>query len=97
MKASCNLRYGKGLYFSRTSSKSNDYLWGEHKVLADGSRWGIMFLCKVALGRSWMVAQDFVPEDEVGRASRFSWALVPVPTYGIIWITLTVALPCLRC
>ena len=46
------LRYGQGLYFSRTSSKSNDYAAGSERELGgDGARRAVraMFLCKVVI------------------------------------------------
>ena len=61
-----NLRYGAGLYFSSTSSKSNDYSEGSeatctpHKRRRGGPQTvqrRCMLLCKVALGRPY-VAQD---------------------------------------
>ena len=51
------LRYGRGLYFSRTASKSNDYARPSERILADG-RHRIMFLCKVCVGRTHRTAQD---------------------------------------
>lgn len=45
------LRYGRGLYFSRTASKSNDYAGGSERPLSHG-RHRVMFLCKVCVGRT---------------------------------------------
>ena len=43
------LRYGRGLYFSKTSSKSHDY-GGETERVRGNEPHRVMFLCKVALG-----------------------------------------------
>jgi hypothetical protein len=49
------LRFGRGLYFSSCSGKSNDYSAGSEKVLRGQHgrrwRWRVMLLCKVAVGR----------------------------------------------
>jgi len=44
------LRYGRGLYFARHASKSNDYARGTERTRSNGERYRVMFLCKVALG-----------------------------------------------
>jgi len=70
------LRYGRGLYFSKTASKSHDYVekTGSVRTFPDGSKWGVMFLCKIVLGANFRtestsleqaVIDDLVP-------SRFS-------------------------
>jgi hypothetical protein len=41
------LRYGQGLYFSSTSSKSDDYAAGSERAGPGGTRLRCMFLCKV--------------------------------------------------
>eukprot|EP01052_Picozoa_sp_SAG31_P023098 SAG31_NODE_1877_length_7007_cov_3.257093_2_plen_229_part_00 len=69
-----NLRYGPGLYFSSTSSKSNDYNEGSEsdcfqfgtarKRMAGGALPGrhvrrrCLFLCKVALGTPFVARDD---------------------------------------
>ena len=49
--ANGGLRYGHGLYFSKVSSKSNDYSGGTECTKRDGflgdRNWRCMFLCKV--------------------------------------------------
>ena len=71
--ARMNLRYGEGMYFSQTSSKSNDYNAGSETTFnqfqsgANKRRRGVtctgtvkrrcMLLCKVALGRQF-IAKD---------------------------------------
>lgn len=51
------LRFGRGLYFSSCSGKSNDYSEGSEKVLRGKGgrnwRWRCMLLCKVAVGRAF--------------------------------------------
>jgi len=55
------LRYGDGLYFSKCSSKSNDYA-----ALSERNRTGrayrVMFLCKVTLGRRFDTADDAISD-----------------------------------
>ena len=58
------LRYGRGLYFSRVSSKSNDYNESTERRASQG-RTRIMFLCKVALGREWRVADADLRESDI--------------------------------
>ena len=67
-----NLRYGEGMYFSQTSSKSNDYNAGSETTCTFNSsqrgankrrRGGTvqrrcMLLCKVALGRLFIAQND---------------------------------------
>ncbi len=45
------LRYGRGLYFSKVSSKANDYADATERQFPHGT-FRAMFLCKVALGES---------------------------------------------
>lgn len=56
------LRYGGGMYFSKASSKSNDYA-------AESERGGVrvMFLCRVATGRVLEVAQDTLDQSVIDR------------------------------
>jgi len=51
------LRYGRGVYTSRTSSKANDYAIGSDR---GGVR--VMFLCKVLLGQPLKVKEDRLNE-----------------------------------
>ena len=50
------LRYGRGLYFSATSGKSNDYSAASERErpLGNGRRvpWRLMFVCQVSTGRT---------------------------------------------
>ena len=46
------LRYGKGLYFSSTSGKSNDYAMHSER-LRGSRRWRTMFVARVAAGRAF--------------------------------------------
>ena len=46
------LRYGRGLYFSSTSGKSNDYAAGSERKRR-GRRWRTLFLCNVAAGHAF--------------------------------------------
>ena len=59
-----NLRYGRGLYFSRVSSKSNDYNESTERHVPQG-RTRIMFLCKVALGAEWKVTEADLREQDI--------------------------------
>lgn len=47
------LRYGRGLYFSSTSGKSNDYAAGSERVRGRGRRWRTLFCARVAAGRAY--------------------------------------------
>ena len=47
------LRYGRGLYFSSTSGKSNDYAGGSERVRRGSRRWRTLFLCQVAAGKAF--------------------------------------------
>ena len=50
--AAAGLRYGRGLYFSATSSKSNDYAAGSERIL-HGRRWRTLFVASVAAGKAY--------------------------------------------
>ena len=52
------LRYGAGLYFSKVSSKSNDYAGGTERVITRGLALRSMFLCKVLAGSVARVTAD---------------------------------------
>jgi hypothetical protein len=58
------LRYGRGLYFSRTSSKSDGYAHGSERDLPHGKH-RVMFLCKVCVGRTHRTAQDRLEQSAV--------------------------------
>lgn len=61
-------RYARGLYFSRVSSKSNDYNMHSQrdnpKSLGPGS-YRCMFLCKVAEGAVYKTQTEQLEEDAV--------------------------------
>jgi len=59
------LRYGNGLYFSRVSSKSNDYASGSER---NGVK--IIFLCKICLGNSYLAQQELIPSNQVDSLIR---------------------------
>jgi len=59
-----SLRYGVGHYFSRTSSKSNDYATNSERCLA-GRRTRMMFLCKVVPGRIFDASEESMSPDEI--------------------------------
>ena len=61
------LRYGRGLYFSRTSSKSNDYGAGSERSHG-GANHRVMFLCKVALGKVLRSPEEWLDEAAINRA-----------------------------
>lgn len=52
------LRFGPGLYFSATSGKSNDYADASGRDHGNAGQWRCMFLCRVALGKSWETQAD---------------------------------------
>lgn len=57
------LRYGEGLYFSKTSSKSNDYAANsERRVAGHRGQCRVMFLCKVALGSVYETTRDRIDD-----------------------------------
>ena len=61
-------RYGRGLYFSRVSSKSNDYNGASERAnprsLQPG-RYRLMFMCKVAEGEAHRTREDQLSEAQV--------------------------------
>jgi hypothetical protein len=63
------LRYGRGLYFSKTSSKSHSY-GGQSQRERHGEVLRCMFLCKVALGRALRTAEDRLEDDRVDDLLR---------------------------
>jgi len=62
------LRYGEGIYFSPVSGKSNDYnnesLRVRNSHRGKSRNWKCMFLCVVALGKSFETSQGFLDADE---------------------------------
>ncbi|CAE8641545.1 unnamed protein product [Polarella glacialis] len=60
------LRYGVGHYFSRTSSKSNDYAGASERQSA-GQRTRLMFLCKVAPGPSFEAKEISMSDDDLAE------------------------------
>merc|ERR1712137_149047 len=58
------LRYGKGLYFSGTSSKSNDYAAATERTTS-GRQVRLVFLCKVAVGKCYKTLKESLEELEV--------------------------------
>ena len=66
-------RYGKGLYFSRVSSKSNDYAASserENPKSVPRGRYRLMFMCKVAAGAEHRTAADGLSEAQVDDLVR---------------------------
>jgi len=61
------LRYGRGLYFSRTSSKSHSY-GGASERERSGFRYRVAFLCKVALGTALDTRAATLTEPEIDAA-----------------------------
>jgi len=59
------LRYGRGLYFSKTASKSNDYAGESERPGPDGSPWRVMFLCKVCCGSSYRAVEERLEQGQV--------------------------------
>lgn len=55
------LRYGGGIYFSKCSSKSNDYANPSERAVA-GERYRVMFLCRVSLGRVYHASVGQIPD-----------------------------------
>ncbi|KAJ8600807.1 hypothetical protein CTAYLR_009997 [Chrysophaeum taylorii] len=55
------LRYGQGLYFSKCSSKSNDYAEHSERATPTGT-YRVMFLCKVALGSVHQTARPQIDD-----------------------------------
>lgn len=61
------LRYGKGIYFSSCSSKSNDYADGSERINPCGRRnilyaWRCMFLCEVAVGKAFVTTEGIITD-----------------------------------
>jgi len=57
------LRYGPGLYFSKCSSKSNDYaLHSERKFDKHRGTYRVMFLCKVAQGNVYRTKEPTIDD-----------------------------------
>ena len=50
------LRYGRGIYFSSTSGKSNDYNGGSERQRR-GRRWRTLFVCRVAAGQAFLTQE----------------------------------------
>ena len=63
------LRYGRGLYFSKASSKSNDYA-AESERVGGGARMRCVFLCKVALGRAFKTPRDGLDDADIDLALK---------------------------
>ena len=59
------LRYGNGVYFSSTSSKSDDYAVGSQRSHHQGGKIRVMFLCKVAAGHSFSALSDGMSQSSV--------------------------------
>ena len=63
-----SLRYGRGLYFSATSSKSHDYNGASQKLLRTGDNkrqmfaWRSMFLCSVTIGKPYSTKKGQLPD-----------------------------------
>lgn len=66
------LRYGAGLYFSKTSSKSHAYGGGSERRRGPGGSEAhrVMFLCKVALGEALRTASDRLDEAQINTEVR---------------------------
>ena len=64
-----HLRYGRGLYFSKTSSKSHDYGVGSQRV-RQGEVHRCMFLCKVALGNPLQTREAQIQDVELDGLIR---------------------------
>ena len=64
-----NLRYGRGLYFSDTSGKSNDYNQASERrrhITGHGSTpWRCMFLCQVVAGATHRTTDGHIPEPQI--------------------------------
>ena len=63
------LRYGRGLYFSKTSSKSHSY-GGESQRERRGENFRCMFLCKVALGSALHTPEDRIDDARIDGLLR---------------------------
>ena len=62
------LRYGKGMYFSKVSSKSNDYAGGTHHQRGHTGGVRCMFLCKVAVGAPHETYEETLSQRDVEAA-----------------------------
>jgi hypothetical protein len=51
------LRFGRGIYFSSTSSKANDYNQGSERIY-NGNRYRVVLLCHVVLGNVYKLTKD---------------------------------------
>jgi len=60
-------RYGRGLYFTRASSKANDY---SVKVGEGAGKTRVVFLCEVAEGLSVEVSDQSIEDDEINMLIR---------------------------
>ena len=64
-----NLRYGRGLYFSDTSGKSNDYNQASERRRNisghGGVAWRAMFLCQVVAGRTHRTTDASIEEPQI--------------------------------
>jgi hypothetical protein len=58
------LRYGRGLYFSKVSSKSNDYAEKTEREQRP-HKLRLMFMCKVSLGQVHVTSEKHLTEDAV--------------------------------
>ena len=63
------LRYGRGLYFSKTSSKSHSY-GGDSERDRRGQKHRCMFLCKVALGSPLRTAEERIDDTQIDAYVR---------------------------
>ena len=68
------LRYGKGVYFSGTSGKSNDYSGGTQRmrrVRHKGNvRWRAMFLCNVVAGKTHSTTESKLNDETLARIKQ---------------------------
>ena len=64
-----SLRYGRGLYFSDTSGKSNDYNQASERqrhIAGHGSQpWRCMFLCQVVAGRTHRTTHGHIEQPQI--------------------------------
>jgi hypothetical protein len=59
------LRYGPGLYFSKSPNKSHDYAADSKRHVAGVGNTRVMFLCRVALGRTLLTDAAAMDDTEV--------------------------------
>eukprot|EP01094_Clydonella_sp_ATCC50884_P021154 TRINITY_DN4583_c0_g1_i1.p1 TRINITY_DN4583_c0_g1~~TRINITY_DN4583_c0_g1_i1.p1 ORF type:complete len:479 (-),score=112.80 TRINITY_DN4583_c0_g1_i1:118-1554(-) len=57
------LRYGRGIYFSSVSGKSNDYSEQSEKVHGD-KRYRMMFICSVAAGHAFVTTETALDDSQ---------------------------------